>query len=110
MASTGISRLSVTKKKIHTAKHSNRRGTLWQKEAKYDRFFSPFLKEMKSLKKNGGISVKHNREHHLFMPIIISASCDLPAKADVQGLIGHSGRFACGYCLNPGVAIKASTD
>lgn len=71
-------------------------------------FFEPFLKEMRSIIQSGGIQVEHNGEIHRFMPLIVSA-CDLPAKSDVQGLTGHSGRFACGYCLHPGVPIKSAT-
>lgn len=72
-------------------------------------FFEPFLKEMRSIIQSGGIQVEHNGEIHRFMPLIVSACCDLPAKSDVQGLTGHSGRFACGYCLHPGVPIKSAT-
>lgn len=32
--------------------------------------------------------------------------CDLPAKADVQGMVGHAGYFACGFCMHPGVAVR----
>lgn len=38
--------------------------------------------------------------------MILGVCCDLPAKSAVQGLMGHSGHFACGYCLNPGFSMK----
>lgn len=80
-----------------------------KKKPNMSEFFEPFLKEMRSIIQSGGIHVEHNGEIHRFMPLIVSACCDLPAKSDVQGLTGHSGRFACGYCLHPGVPIKSAT-
>lgn len=70
-------------------------------------FFEPFLKELRAIIENGGIRIEHNGKMHQFMPLIVSACCDLPAKSDVQGLTGHAGQYACGYCLHPGVPIKS---
>lgn len=65
-------------------------------------FFFPFLNELCDIHKRGGINMKHNGADYNFMPLIISCCCDLPAKCDVQGMIGHSGYFACSYCYHPG--------
>lgn len=70
-------------------------------------FFYPFLKDMNEIQIRGGFSMIHNGKQVQFMPLILGASCDLPAKAQLQGMIGHCGKFACGYCLHPGVAIKS---
>lgn len=40
------------------------------------------------------------------MPSITHFCGDLPAKADVQGMVMHNGHNACGFCLHPGVAVK----
>lgn len=42
----------------------------------------------------------------MVLPVITSLSADLPAKAEVQGMVGHSGYFGCGYCLQKGDPIK----
>lgn len=73
-------------------------------------FFYPFLKEMNEIQMKGGLSMIHNGNKIQFMPTILGVSCDLPAKAQLQGMIGHSGKFACGYCVHPGTAIKANDD
>lgn len=39
------------------------------------------------------------------MPILFSCCCDLPAKADVQGMCGHSGYYACNFCMHPGIQV-----
>lgn len=69
-------------------------------------FFYPLLKELQQLVKVGGFTVNKNGNLHSFMPVITHCCCDLPAKAEVQGMTGHNGYHACGYCLHPGVAIK----
>lgn len=73
-------------------------------------FFFPFLNEMNDIFDKGGISINRNGNSFTFMPIILGACCDLPAKAELQSMIGHSGHFACGYCLHPGIAIKTNDD
>lgn len=69
-------------------------------------FFYPFLKELRNINNNGGIAIKKNNFEYRFMPLIMNACCDLPAKADLQCFAGHSGHFACGYCLHPGISVK----
>lgn len=69
-------------------------------------FFLPFLKEVREINNRGGMTICHNEKSYNFMPSIMSCCCDLPAKADVQGMIGHSGQFGCGFCLHPGISIK----
>lgn len=73
-------------------------------------FFYPFLKQMREIQDKGGFYITHKEIKHQFMPLIIGACCDLPAKAELQGMTGHSGRFACGYCLHPGIPIKENDD
>lgn len=76
------------------------------KKPKMTEFFCPLLRELREIQNSNGIIFKHKGRSYNFMPIIISACCDLPAKADLQGMTGHSGRYACSYCLHPGVSIK----
>lgn len=73
-------------------------------------FFFPFLKELRYINEKGGMRLTHNETVYKFMPIIISCCCDLPAKCDVQGMIGHAGSFACGYCTHPGIQVKTPED
>lgn len=72
-------------------------------------FFSPLLKELKSIQRDGGFFVTKNVEKILVVPIILQCCCDLPAKAEVQCMVNFNGRMACGYCLHPGEAIKSKT-
>lgn len=69
-------------------------------------FFYPFLNELKQINDEGGIKINKNGQLYTFMPLITSCTADLPAKADVQEMIGHNGYFGCGYCLHPGQPIK----
>lgn len=77
-----------------------------KKKPNMQEFFYPLLKELQQLIELGGLSVKKNGQLHYFMPLITHCCCDLPAKADVQGMTTHSGYNACGFCLNPGTLIK----
>lgn len=72
-------------------------------------FFYPFLKELKVIKDNDGMKIEKNGKQIKFLPLIISCTADLPAKAEIQGMIGHNGHFGCGYCLHPGVLIKKNS-
>lgn len=71
-------------------------------------FFYPLLSELNEIHCEGGICMQHNGRLYRFLPIISQCNVDLPAKADVQGFIGHNGYFGCGYCKHPGESIKAS--
>lgn len=71
-------------------------------------FFYPFLMELKRIEENGGVKIHHNGQDFAFLPIITMMTADLPAKAEVQGIKGHSGYNACSYCLHPGTLVKAS--
>lgn len=72
-------------------------------------FFYPILKELQKIIERGGIIHNKNGKTHNFMPLILSCCCDLPAKADVQGTVGHSGCYGCGYCLHPGILVKGNS-
>lgn len=63
------------------------------------------MKELRQINDRGGIKYNHNGKTYKFMPLILSCCCDLPAKADLQGLIGHSGYFGCGFCFHPGISV-----
>lgn len=71
-------------------------------------FFKPFLKELKRIVEDGGITIHRNGENFIFLPIITMFTADLPAKAAVQGIKGHSGYGACSFCLHPGILVKPS--
>lgn len=71
-------------------------------------FFQPFLKELKKIVENGGITINRNGQNFTFLPIITMFTADLPAKAEVQGMKGHCGYDACSYCLHPGTIVKTS--
>lgn len=69
-------------------------------------FFYPLLKELREITRIGGLCFENDKKKYEFMPIIIACSCDLPAKASLQGMVGHSGKFGCSYCLHPGKLVK----
>lgn len=73
-------------------------------------FFYPLLHELSNINKECGITIKQNSEVKHFMPLIISACCDLPAKCDLQGITSYSGKYGCGYCLHPGIPIKSDVN
>lgn len=68
-------------------------------------FFFPFLQELCQIHQKGGIQFDHEGKTWNFMPIVFSCCCDLPAKSEVQGMTGHSGYYACGFCMHPGIAV-----
>lgn len=41
-----------------------------------------------------------------FIPIVVIASADIPARAMLQNMMGHAGKCACPVCLHPGIAVK----
>lgn len=81
-----------------------------QKKPKMKDFFYPLLRDLKKINEEGGIKIIRNGQMYDFMPLILCCCCDLPAKADLQGTIGHSGRFGCSYCLHPGISVKSDND
>lgn len=68
-------------------------------------FFFPFLDELRKINRKGGMQYHYKGKTYNFMPVILSCCCDLPAKADVQGMVGHSGHYGCGFCLHPGISV-----
>lgn len=73
-------------------------------------FFYPFLRDLREINESNGIHISHNEKTYRFMPLILCACCDLPAKADLQGMVGHSGRFGCGFCFHPGEPVKSQNN
>lgn len=69
-------------------------------------FYHPLMMELQRIKDNGGLAITKNNVSLSFMPVITHVCCDLPAKADVQGMIGHAGHYACGFCFHPGISLK----
>lgn len=69
-------------------------------------FFFPLLKELKEIQTRGGINISHAGKMINFIPIITMCTLDLPAKAALQEMVGHTGYKGCSYCLHPGVSIK----
>lgn len=69
-------------------------------------FFFPFLKELRDICDSGGLKINHCGQTLYFMPFIFSSCCDLPAKADLLGMVTHSGKFSCSYCFNEGRSVK----
>lgn len=69
-------------------------------------FFFPFLQELRDICDKGGLKMSHKGQTHHFMPFIFSSCCDLPAKADLLGMVIHSGKFSCSYCFNEGKSVK----
>lgn len=72
-------------------------------------FFFPMFHELESIYDEGGLFIGNNGEKHNFIPLILQCCCDLPAKADVQGMINSNGYRSCGYCLHPGQSIKSGS-
>lgn len=72
-------------------------------------FFFPLMTELKQIIESGGILVTKNHQSMRFTPVITHGCFDLPAKADIQEMMGHAGHFACGFCFHPGVAVKKDT-
>lgn len=72
-------------------------------------FFYPFLNELKQIYDDGGIDIEQNRKHLNFLPFINCFTGDVPAKTSVQCMNGHTGYFACGYCLHKGEIIKKNS-
>lgn len=74
---------------------------------KMNDFLYPLLNELRSIQESGGISIEFKGQKYNLMPLIISCCCDLPAKADIQCMVGHSGKFGCGYCKHPAIPVKS---
>lgn len=69
-------------------------------------FFYPILKELHEINEKGSICIVRNGQEHKFLPLIMTCCCDLPAKDDVQGMVGCSGYYGCGFCKHPGIPVK----
>lgn len=70
-------------------------------------FFRPLLQELRSIQQHGGLFINVGGQKHYLMPVITQCCCDLPAKAEVQGMINNNGYWSCGYCLQKGDSIKS---
>lgn len=71
-------------------------------------FFYPLLNELKEMYSDGGFLVEKCGFKHRFLPLILQCSVDLPAKKEVQNMIGPNGFYGCGYCLQKGVPVRAN--
>lgn len=67
-----------------------------------DLFFLPLMKELREIDAAGGFKINDT----VFRPFVTHCCCDLPARATLQCLPQYNGRFACGYCLHPGIFIR----
>lgn len=63
----------------------------------------PLIHELRQLCNSFKISEISDRLE--FRVFLTQSLCDLPAKAMCQGLTQYNGKFACSYCLHPGVSI-----
>lgn len=70
-------------------------------------FFYPLLSELKEIFNEGGIRLKIDNREYSFLPFIIQCNVDLPAKADVQEMVGPNGYYGCSFCLHHGEPVKA---
>lgn len=70
-------------------------------------FFLPLFQELESIYKEGRFCIQRNGKNNYYYPIILQCCCDIPAKVEVQGMVGHNGYYSCGYCLHPGKPIKS---
>lgn len=70
-------------------------------------FFFPLFQELDTIYKEGGLCIERKEKKYNFIPFIMQCCCDLPAKAEVQGMVNHNGYYSCGYCLHPGESIKS---
>lgn len=52
------------------------------------------------------ISIFDGNRFMNFVPAVVTASCDLPAKAMLQNFKGPVGKYACAFCYHPGEAVK----
>lgn len=66
----------------------------------------PLAKEIDTIQKNK-ITVYDSNENEFyeFIPSIIMASCDLPAKQMLLNIIALSGRESCSFCYNTGESV-----
>lgn len=73
-------------------------------------YFHPLLTELREIHQNGGFLMTNKETNVRFLPMITGCSCDLPAKASVQAFKGHTGNYACGFCMHPGISIQNPTN
>lgn len=70
-------------------------------------FLKPLCDTMKTLFFDG--IVVHPPELHYPITcraIILSGTCDVPAKSTALNMVGHNGFFACPYCEQPGKTLS----
>lgn len=68
-------------------------------------FFFPLIQELNRMHQNG-FKIDNLSSELLFRPFITHCVCDLPARAKCQGILQYNGKYACCYCLHPGVSIE----
>lgn len=61
----------------------------------------PLLNDMLYLEKTG-IQLMHSGTQYDFMPLLLSCSCDLIARAMIQNIKHPTGTYACPMCLHEG--------
>lgn len=65
----------------------------------------PLAAELDSLRENPILIYKNNEIWHFVVSAFLGVF-DLPARADVQGMVGPVGKYGCPFCHHPGVPIK----
>lgn len=106
VANSTLSKLFASSIPVHSNKYSRRRSLLWQREARPQNVLFSLIKELRKINSAGGFLIEGMTERIIFRPFVTHCSCDLPAKAMVQGITQFNGKYSCGYCLHPGVRFK----
>ena len=66
-------------------------------------FLKPFCDTMKSLYEDGLVVQSPDLlSPFICRAIVLSGTCDMPAKATALNMINHNGFYACPYCEQPG--------
>lgn len=79
---------------------------LFYAESKPDPFdlLFPLLQDMRKIY-NNKIQLMYKNNQYDFLPMILFASCDSPARALLQNFKNATGTDACPICIHPGIKI-----
>ena len=76
------------------------------KKPSINTFLKPLCTTMNSLFYNGlTVQPPEQCDPIVCKTIVLSGTCDIPAKTTALNMIGHNGFFACPYCEQPGRSL-----
>ena len=81
-------------------------GLWFGSKASANLMLTPLLPSFQNIKKGFAVKPFGCDNENIVKGVVLTATCDLPAKAMMPGMSGHSGSFGCQICKTKGRSVK----